>query len=269
MRIISILIGLCLLCISCAQNIGRLTSNLQAVVEGADVFRADARSAVFLKDGRLIINGSTTDGEMVFSISTLDRAQLTFGGTNHDIDVVAFEDAFGTIYTTDNPEASGLLDLRLNTDNTVSGEFNFRAISPATGEIKTFSRGFIFNIPIVNEEEEEEIIEATNSFDVNINTIPLDPDVVSGGVNNGQILFSGQTTIASVRLSLPENTPPGTYDLMEGTDFFGSYTVNGETFSSISGELIITLNENDLLIGSCDFITVSDFNVVGEFTINY
>lgn len=273
MRIATIIIWMCLLCVSCEQNIDRLTSNLQALNDGADLFRANELIAFFQEDGRLIIRGSTGDGEMVFTIRTLDNENLTFGGAAHDIDIVSFTDASGTMYTTDNPDATGILDIRISADNIINGEFNFMAVSTVSGAIKTFNRGFMFNIPIGNEEVEEEVIVFNNNFEAQINTIPLDADVATSSINNGQLIISGQTSTAIVRLNLPIDTPPGTYMLLEGTDMFGSYTINTKTFFSNEGELIITLNENNLIIGSFDFMTpggtVGGFNIVGEFTINY
>jgi len=250
------------------QDIERLSSNLQAVKEGNLFFRADELSASFQEDGRLLISGSVENERISFIISTLDQVVLPLGGESYEDNVAIYEEGNNNVYTTATPEANGLLNLRLNADNTVSGEFNFTAINLSNGLSKNFNRGFIFQIPIINENENEPVF-ADDSFTATVNTVPFDPDVIASAVNNGQLLISGQTNLATIRLSVPVTTPPGTYTLAEGTDFFGLYIVNQETSFSTSGELIITLNENDLIIGSFDYITANGFAIIGEFTINY
>jgi len=250
------------------QDIDRISSNLQVVKEGNLFFRANELNASFQEDGRLRISGSLENERLTFSINDLDQIVLSLGGSNYEDNVVIYEQGNGEIYTTATSDAQGTLNLRLNGNNTVSGEFNFTAINLSNGLSKNFSRGFIFQIPIVNEDEDEPVV-ADDNFTATVNTVPFDPDVIASAINNGQLLISGQTNLATIRLNIPVDTLPGTYMLAEGTDFSGLYIVNQETSFATSGELIITLNENDLIIGSFDYLTTNGFAIVGEFTINY
>lgn len=264
--ILYVLLGALL--ISC-EDIDRSSSNLQAIKEGSILFRADNLDASFQDDGRLLISGDTGNQSIRFSISTFNQMGLSLGGQNFQDNIAIYEDDNGGIYTTATPEAEGQLNLRLNIDNSVSGEFNFTAINLSNGESKNFSRGFIFEIPINNEEEVAPPIIADDSFVATVNTVPFDLIILANAVSNGQLLISAQASLATIQLNLPVATPPGTYDLLEGTDMFGTYTVNQETSFSSSGVLIVTNNENDLIIGSFDFITANGFQIVGEFAINY
>ena len=260
------------LSVSCSQNIDRLTSNLQAVVQGDNLFRANDLQAGFLDDGSLQIIGSSGIQRIVFIITDFQQSEITLGGVNHGRNVAQYQTASGLFHTTDNPEANGQLSLRINADNSVSGEFNFTAIRDDNVNDITLNRGFIFRIPISDLEDPVDPVDpiiVDDDFTATVNTIPFDPTVFTSLVNDGQLLVSAQTSLAVITLNFPVDTMPGTYVMVEGTPIFGTYFVAEETSVSSMGELIITLNESNVVMGSFDFTTTSGFNIIGEFTINY
>lgn len=250
------------------QDILRFDSNLQAVVQNDELFRAAQRLAFIQEeDGRLIIEGTEGDRRLTFSIATFDREELALGGATHDIDIATYQDRSGNIFTTDTPQANGTLNLRFNGDNSISGEFNFLGFNIESGDSLVLNRGFVFNIPIESEAEEE--IEITeNMFEATVNTIPFEPNFLASG-NNGLSIISAQTNITTIILQFPPDIAIGEHPLLLGTDVFGSYTVQGETSFSTEGTLIIDINEQDFVMGSFDFTTSADFNIVGTFSINF
>ncbi len=259
---------------SCEQDVQENSPAFQGVRDSL-LYRTATSQATFNEDGSLIIQGSSGPETLSILISSLNQTQVALGGSSANGNVAAFTDAFGNVFSTASSSATGQVNYLINANNTVSGTFNFMALRNGTLDTLTFSQGFMFGIPILSNaglpvDPDAGILD---DFTARVNTIIFNPTILTSSLSGGFLTIAAETADTAIQLSLPQDTPAGTYDLLEGTDFSASYRVaTGDTFGAISGSLTIVSNdtENRIIVGDFIFSTLQGFNITdGEFTLNY
>ncbi|MFC4635482.1 DUF6252 family protein [Dokdonia ponticola] len=262
---------LALLICSCSSEIEDNSPALQGVVDSTLFRSADSR-ALFNDNGSLLIQGNSDAQTLNILINSLDQSQIELGGQNPNTDIASFTDEFGNVFSTASTDASGQINYEINSDNTISGTFNFTALSNGLQDEITVSQGFMFGIPILTALGDTPDMSTNDSFTARVNSVIFNPTIIST-VGANLLTVSGQTQQASISVLFPPDTPPGTYDIAPGTDFQASYILlsSSTVLEAQSGTLTIVSNDTDANEVSAEFVfDVDGFSITdGEFSVSY
>jgi len=244
---------------------------LQGVRDTVLLRTSDSR-AFFDADGGLSIRGERGAEIISFQIGDQAQTQITFGGQNNN-NIASYTNQEGSVFTTASPQANGVLDFTINTDNTITGDFNFTAFTPSLSETVVFSKGVIFQVPILTPIVIEPAPESVNdSFEALINTTVFNSIVINKIVSGNVLTIVGRTSSTSIAVSFPLNSTPGTYNIGSNPDFSAGYTTPSGISNAISGGVTILSNDqvNNIVIGEFNFMTAQGFSITdGTFIINY
>jgi len=258
---------------SCSQEIEDNTPALQAVKNDSLLFKAIDSRAFYNDQGNLIIQGTTDIEKLSFNISTLNQSVFSFGGDVSTVNIAAYEDVDGRVFSTSSPNSSGEFRLRVNSDNTVTARFNFTAFRPGNRDTVTFSRGVLYRVPLVAPFDSDDQGDGAvpDSFTARVNTVSFNPTVTAGALSGSVLTVSGQTSNTSISLSFPSNTDAGSYDIAETGAFTANYRAMGADNPATSGTLTITSNDTAAKVVKGEFtFETGTFSVTGgRFTINY
>ncbi len=236
------------------------------------LFRTSDSRAVFNPDGSLVIRGERGIEAVNFLVVNQGQGQIALGGQNNP-NVAAYTDANGDLFTTTSDEASGELNYTINSNNTVSGDFRFTAFRPSFLDTVVFSRGFIFQVPILSDVANEPMDEeAQDAFTARVNTIIFNPTIINRAVSGGALSVTGQTSSNSMVITFPVTTTPGTYELGTNPEFTAVYNTPSGAAAATSGQLNIVSNDQDanIVVAEFSFETAESFSITdGGFTINY
>lgn len=264
------LIGLSSL-ISCSD----IESNSPALQGLQDniLLRTEDQSAAFNDDGSLVIRGVRGGASINFILNSATTSQVDFGGETAATDVAVFVNSEGVSYSTNFENASGELNFTIENGSSISGDFMFTAYTASQEDEVLFSRGVMFNVPIVGFVP----IDipggpVENRFFASINGSPFEPTLISRPVVDGIITVSGETSSIKIELNFPVDSPPGLYELVVGTPSSASFINQNSVNESISGLLEITTNDTDrrIMAATFSFETEGVFSITnGEFVVNY
>lgn len=270
-RLLPILL-LSLFIFSCSNEIQDSIPAFQGVKDSV-FFRTASSSAVFNDNGSLTIQGTSETETLNILINSTNQSQVELGGDNPNTNIASFTDEFGNIFSTASSSADGQINYQINGDNTVSGTFNFTALRNGIADTLTFSRGFMFGIPILSALGDTPDTGSNDSFTARVNSVIFNPTVIASVESGNSLTVAGQTQQASISVIFPTNTAPGTYDIMEGTDIFATYRILADAMGlqSQSGTLTIITNDTVNREISGDFIfEVDGFSITdGEFSVTY
>lgn len=257
---------------SCSQDIERDNPAFQGVRDSI-FFQGSLNTAVLNPNGSIAVRGATQSEEVRILVSDIGLPEVVLGENALSGNTATYINEFGTLFSTNNSNATGRVSLQLNGDNTVTGTFNFVALTENETDTVTFSRGFIFEVPVsgVLDIGDGPTVEP-DSFTARVNTVVFNPTVINGEENDGQIVISGNTIDRSIVVRMPETITPGTFDItVDGNVTAGFTTPDGE-FEAITGSLtVITHNMTEQRI-SGDFIfnTMNGFMITdGQFDVSY
>jgi len=121
-------------------------------------------------------------------------------------------------------------------NKTVSGTFYSKVKSYTLGTIIEITAGSFTKIPYVTESSQ-------NTMSAKIDGVQFNSHVVISASAMGTLVLNGQTLGGQqiITISVPEAIAVGTFAFGElGSDQYTTYSANGETYTSISGELKIT-----------------------------
>lgn len=121
-------------------------------------------------------------------------------------------------------------------NKTVSGTFHSKVKSYTLGTIIEITAGSFTKIPYVTESPQ-------SMMSAKIDGVQFNSHVVISASAMGMLVLNGQTLGGQkiITISVPETIAVGTYAFGElGSDQYTTYSTNGETYASISGELKIT-----------------------------
>ena len=268
---------------SCNNDIRDNSSAFQGLVD-TDFFRGNNNSAVINGDGSIAVRGQNGSGEVQVVVSGLDVTTVTagLGEGAASGNVASYIDEDGTVFTTNSDRASGEVSLEINDDNTVTGTLRFIALTENETDTITFSRGFIYTVPILNEfgdsnlpnqnqgdQEPEE-----NSFTARVNGDVYVPTSIMPLASGAILISTFNGADQGMSLSMPEDVEPGTYDITIGGIYSAFYTLPPDgVFNGMEGTLVIDSNDtvDRRVSGSFVFDTVgSEFMITdGEFSVSY
>lgn len=260
-----------LLLASCSQEIENNNAAFQGVRDTI-FYNAFNNSAIINPNGSVAVRGATDGEEVRLLVSSLNQSTVTLGAGALPGNSATYTNEFGTIFSTNNDNGSGELSLMVNDEGTVSGTFNFVALTENETDTVTFSRGFVYRVPILGEFNSDGPGAVEDSFTARVNTVIYNPTIINGALNSGQLVIAGNTANRSLALRLPENITPGTYDITLGGLYTGSYTEDDAVFDAVSGSLtIVTHNTTEQRItGAFVFDTPDGFMITdGEFAVSY
>ena len=272
MKKLFILVITGLLLVSCGQEIQNNNAAFQAVKDTV-FFQTSNNSAVVNPNGSVAVRGATATEEVRILVSTLNQSTVILGPDAIPGNSATYTNEFGTIFSTNNFNGSGEVSLEIDEQGSVSGTFNFVALTENETDTVTFSRGFIYRVPIFGELNNNGGPDAVEDvFTARVNTVIYNPTAINGQLVSGLLFLSGNTTDRSMVIRVPDNIVPGTYDITPGGLYAASYTVDDDVSEAVSGSLtIVTHNTTEQRItGSFVFETPDGFLITdGEFAISY
>lgn len=260
-----------LLITSCSQEIQSNDAAFQGVKDST-LYRGLNNSAVINPNGSIAVRGATATESVRILVSTLNQTTVTLGADALPGDSASYTDEFGNVFNTNNGNASGQATIEINGDNTVSGTFNFVALTANSSDTVTFSRGFIFEVPILGELDDGEPMAAQDSFTARINTVIYNPTVISSAVSSGVLIVSGNTSDRAMSISIPEDVAPGTYDITLDGTYTATYTTPAGVSNATTGSLTIVSNDiaDRRIVGDFIFDTPDGFVITdGQFDVEY
>lgn len=256
---------------SCSQQIESNGAAFQGVKDSV-LFKGFNNSAVINDDGSLAIRGSNGLESVRLLVTSLNQTNVIFGPDALPGNTASYTSEEGVLFTTNNGNASGQVSVEINGDNTVSGTYNFVALTANSSDTVTFSRGFIYEVPILGELSDDDPVPAQDSFTARINTVIYNPTVISTSVTGGVLVVSGNTADRSMSLVMPENIAAGTYDITFDGAYTAGYTTPSGVSSATTGSLTIVSNDTADRRITADFIfdTPDGFIITdGQFSVDY
>ena len=264
---------------SCSQDIQDNSPAFQGLVDSL-FFRGNNNSAVVNPDGSIAIRGRNVVGEVQVVVSSLDQTTVTLGAGASSGNIASYINGSGTLFSTNSDEASGEVSIIINGDNTVSGTLNFVALTDDGTESVSFSRGAIFEVPILNEFDQNDfpmtgggIEPEPDSFTARVNTMSYVPESITSSASGAVLLLNGSASDMAISLTMPEDIVPGTYDITEGGVYSALYTTIDGSFNATEGTLIIESNDTTerRITGDFIFNTLNEDFVItdGAFSISY
>ena len=286
MKYLFVLLVGSLLLSSCSE-IRDNSSAFQGLVD-TEFFRGNNNAAVINSDGSIAVRGQNGSEEVQVVVSALDFTTVTVGlgeGAASG-NVASYIDEDGTVFTTNSDRASGEVSLEVNEDNTVTGTLRFVALTENETDTITFSSGFIYTVPILNEfgdgslptqgQNQGDPGSEEDSFTARVNGDVYVPTIIMPIASSGFLLINTSDGASeTMSISMPEDVEPGTYDITPGGLFTGIYGLpsEGEIFNAMEGTLIIDSNDTEerRVSGSFIFDTVGGEIIItdGEFSVSY
>lgn len=259
-----------LLLVSCGQEIQNNNAAFQGVKDTI-FYKGFNNSAVVNPNGSIAVRGATDIEEVRILVSSLNQSTVVLGADALPGNSATYINEFGTIFSTNNDNGSGEVSLAISDEGTVSGTFNFVALTENETDTVTFSKGFVYRVPIFGEFNGGPS-SVDDVFTARVNTVNYNPTIINGALNSGQLVIAGNTADRSIAIRVPENITPGTYNITLGGLYTGSYTVDDVVSDATSGSLtIVTHNTTEQRItGAFVFDTPNGFMITdGEFAVFY
>lgn len=271
MKHIFLLVLTAVMIASCSQEIERNDAAFQGVRDTI-FFRGFNNSAVINPNGSISVRGATDLEEVRILVSATDQSTVQLGEGSLPGNSATYTNILGTVFSTNNDSGSGEVSLEINGDNTVSGTFNFVALTENETDTVTFSRGFIFEVPIFGDFNTGGPTAAEDSFTARVNTVIFNPTQIASSVSSGILFITGEEGEVTMSLILPENTAPGTFDITMDGPYTATYTTNTGVSTATTGSLTIVSNNTTerRIVGDFIFETPDGFLITdGQFAITY
>lgn len=255
--------------VSCSDDIQRNDQAFQTVIDST-LFRGINNSAVINNNGSIVVRGQNSLEQVDILISSLNQTTVTLGEGAQPGNIASYTSPTGQEFSTNNDSSSGEVSFDVSGDM-VSGTFNFVAFNASETDSRTFSQGFIFEVPILNALAGVDPNQ-TEFFTARINTVSYNPTIINGAVNNGIVVIAGNTTDRSMTIRVPADVVPGTYDITLDGPYQASYTTPAGVSLATEGSLTIITNDvtMDRITGDFIFNTPEGFIITdGGFEVNY
>jgi len=197
------------LVISC-NNVESNSPALQADINNV-LFKANFVGGDYFTDGNYFILQGKADDEIVTLRAKYPPANvlLEFGGESENF--ATFESANGIIYSTILDGGSGSMIINNNNtlNKTVTGDFNFTAVSIAQDTIRV-SGGIFFKAPYGNAIDE---LPSAGVFYADVDGNPFVSINVFANDSGSSIIIQGIVNSKKIKITIPNNVEVGTYDL--------------------------------------------------------
>ena len=261
-------IGLFLL-ISCGEEVEDNTPAFQAV-KGNTFFKSFSNFAAINSDGSLIVRGARDEQEVIITVASLNQTNVILGKGAAQGNFATYTDEFGNVFSTNNGNGSGAVNLQLNNDETVSGTFNFMALTEDEAETIAFSRGVVFEVSFLEPLGEE--AQNLNSFTARVNTIAFVPSEINTSLSDEVLEIRGVNGEDIMSLTMPSDIAPGIYQIAIDGMFTALFLSPEGVANATAGTLTIVSNNTteQRIVGDFLFDTPNGFLVTdGEFDVSY
>ena len=255
-----------LLIVSC-DNTESNSPAMQADVDNV-LFRADFAEADYFNDGEYFILQGKADDEILTLRASYppENVNLEFGGESENF--ATFERANGIIYSTVNEGGNGSMIINtLNaTNNSISGDFRFTAVSVGQDTI-TVSGGIFFEVPFGNGVDETP---NAGSFSAEVDGSPFTSIDVLANELGDSIVIQGIVNTKKIKITVPNIVEEGSFEF-PASGFSASYIVDSEEEIATSGNIIIISHDLDenIIKGTFSFVTETNTITLGQFNVTY
>ncbi len=254
---------------SCVTDTEINTPALQAAKNDA-LFKTDLHKAILNTDGSLTITGSSLSEAINITIESNASGSYNLGSSVTNI--ATFLDNSQNFYTT-GTNGEGVIEVTDISDNTISGNFRFRALKNGSEDPINFQKGWFYRLPIENASEPDN----NRPCELSSITAMIDSHSLTTDTNIAQnlgnfLLVKGTTPEEEITIFFPINIETGDYPLSTSGNYSATYEVNNDRASAVSGTLSITYHdkENRCITGDFNYVTTTSVNVKnGHFEIGY
>lgn len=233
-----------------------------------EFFKATFSEANYIENGEYFVLQGKNSNQIITLRGNYppEGVNLVFGEGSENFAI--YEDFNGVVYSTAVPGGEG--SMRINeistTDNTITGEFNFRAVSISLDTL-AISSGIFYQVSFSNDVGSGGNAGAF-SAELNGNVfLPLD---VFANNNGSAIIIKGVINTDEIFLGLPDDVEVGTYELPMGG--FTARVDNGSGYEdAISGEIVVEIHDvvEQTMSGTFQFQTPTNTVTSGQFDITY
>jgi len=219
-------------CEDVQTNSPALQAELNEILYRATDVRAEVR-----ENGTLVIQGITDTESLTITLSGSSVGVYTLGnqGTNRAV----FQDFFGSVYTT-RPFGDGQVVIQSTDENSFTGTFRFNAYRFGLDTLNV-QKGFFHKVPIIAGSTEPEPEPVNNILLASIDGTSFNAENVVAQENNDIISISGTSGNQTINLTFPNTIPNGNNPIVD--EISASYTLDGETYEAVSGNISI-VNHN-------------------------
>ena len=266
MKNLTVLYLVSIMIISC-QKIETNSPAFQANIDNV-FFKASLIEANYIENEDYYIVQGKNNNEIITLRGTnlVEGAVVDFGEDSENFAV--YQDINGMVYSTSFSGGEGRMKVNeiSSEDQTLTGEFNFRAISISQDTLEV-KRGIFYEVTYGNETESGNNAGAF-SAELNGNLfLPLDTYAIDNGID---ISIKGVINSDEIIIVIPNETELGSYELpMEG---FSARVKDGATTeNAISGAInILSFDTTTKTIsGTFQFQTPLNTVSVGQFDMTY
>lgn len=234
-----------------------------------ELFRSTDTRAQIKEDGSVVIQGVTAQEKITITLNSSNPGVYQLGSNRPNRAV--FEDFLSSVYTT-NPFGTGTAVIHVGSDdNTLSGTFRFDAYRYGLDTL-IVRKGHFYKVPILSGTIIDEPDIPSNILTAVINGENFSGSNVSTAVSGDLLTITGTRQNQTIRLTFPVDINPGNYPM--GGAVSASYTISGETFDAVTGNLTVVVHLTDLneISGAFSFQTEGPdpINIAqGQFNVSY
>lgn len=253
--------------ISC-EDVQTNSPALQAELNDV-LFQSIDPKAEIMEDGRVVIQGETAQEKITITLSNNIPGVYQLGSNRPNKAV--YVDFLSSVYTT-NPYGTGTVVIHAgDEDNTLTGTFRFDAYRYGLDTL-TVRKGHFYKVPILAGSTTEDPDIPSNILTAVINGENFDGTNVTTNVSGDLLNITGTNLNQTLTLTFPVDLAPGNYPL--GVEFSASYTLDGETYEAVTGNLSVVNHLTDLneISGAFSFQTEGPdaFTIAqGQFNVSY
>ena len=252
--------------VSSCQKIETNSFAFQASIEDI-FFKADLAEANYIEnEDYFVLQGKNSDEIITLRGTNLvEGINIDFGEGSENFAV--YQDTYGVIYSTVVSGGGGRMKINeiSSEDQTLTGEFNFKAISSSLDTIEV-KRGVFYKVPFGNEIENDN----PGVFSAELNGgmfLPLNTYAIDNGTN---LSIKGVINLDEIILVIPTDALPGVYELPQ--EGFSARVSDGvDTEDAINGEINILSFDTSakIITGTFQFQTPTNTVNAGQFDVTY
>ncbi len=269
MRYLNILL-LVVLFSGCSDTIEDGNETIQGLYNDL-FFRSTVSSAHIDQDGRLVIEGSSTETVRLqvarpevgtYEITADNDNQATFGLDSQ-------------IFITQGENTGGQIEIEKITENSVTGNFFFDARLNGVGERLNFQKGVFFEVPFEEpndtgggdgDDDDDDTI--NENFQALVDGSDFNAQTIQSSTANDALTIIGGQADVFINITMPADLSPGDFDITTDGDQTATYTQQGNTESATEGTLTIDVLDENEVTGSFSFTTENGIEVTqGSFEI--
>jgi hypothetical protein len=253
--------------ISSCQKLETNSPAFQASIDDV-FFKANLTEANYIEnEDYFVIQGKNSDEIITLRGANLaEGANIDFGEGSQNFAI--YQDVFGVVYSTVVSGGEGRMKINEVSleDQTLTGEFNFRAISVSQDTLQ-IKRGVFYKVPYGNETGNDN---NAGVFSAELNGgafVPLDTYAIDNGID---ISIKGVINSDEIILVIPADAVSGIYELpFEG--FLARVLDGPDTEDAINGEInILSFDTTTKTIsGTFQFQTPTNTVNAGQFDVTY